>query len=436
MTNHVPQKNGRKIGKGWIILVKEKIHSVSRAGEKTIVFTDGGVVDGIVGRTIGPEALMALGSALGAEGEVALGHWGGVGAGMLARAAASGVTAAGGRALCHDLDCAAQAAWLAQSYQLNTSLFIEQQGERVFLHLFGRDGLPLERAREERLEYLIGRREYPRVGAEKVGRAQHLQTTLEDYCRDAVRRARLSRHTLRTLTVAVPGNTPEERALKQSLSLLGCAVTDTWRAGIPELGARRGGFALTARDERGSFLEPEQLLPLLCLLEMEHGSGKIAVPEGASAAVELVAAGFGSSCLRLGRDGQRARERYAAQPWLWDAVFAAVRILSRMSMTGEHLESLMAKTPRFSLRKREVPLTSSQGAVLRELAREQGQAASEGGLRLRTGNGWVYVAPLLRRQALRIMAESPDMELAAELCDFYVSRAQQADRRAREDAEK
>lgn len=416
--------------------MKEELHGSSRPWARSIAFIDGGVVDGIVGRTIGPESLMALGSALGAEGEVALGHWGGVGAGMLVRAAASGVTASGGRALCHDLDCAAQAAWLAQTYQLNTSLFVEQQGERIFLHLFGRDGLPLERAREERLEYLTGRQEYPRVGAEQVGSTQHLQTTPADYCRDAVRRARLSRHTLRTLTVAVPGHAPEERALRQSLSLLGCAVTDTWRAGIPELGAKRGGFALTARDERGSFLEPEQLLPLLCLLEMEHGSGRIAVPEGASAAVELVAAGFGSSCLRLGRDGLSARELYAAQPWLWDAVFAAVRILSRMSMTGEHLEGLMAKTPRFALRKREVPLTCPQDAVLRELAQEQGNPPWKGGLRLRTGNGWVYVAPLLRRQALRIMAESPDMELAAELCDLYVSRAQQADRRARENTEK
>ena len=92
--------------------MKEKIHGVSRGGERTIVFTDGGVVDGIVGRTISPEDLVALGSALGAEGEVALGHWGGGGAGMLARAAVSGITAAGGRALCHSLSCAAQAAQL------------------------------------------------------------------------------------------------------------------------------------------------------------------------------------------------------------------------------------------------------------------------------------------------------------------------------------
>ena len=40
----------------------------------------------------------------------------------------------------------------------------------------------------------------------------------------------------------------------------------------------------------------------------------------------------------------------------------------------------------------------------------------------------VYLTPIARRSALRVIAEGPDLELAAELCDFYAGRAAEVDR--------
>ena len=71
---------------------------------------------------------MTIGGVLGCEGKVGLGYWGGNGARMLAQAAASGIAAAGGTPLAHDLECAAQAAWLAEHHQIPVSLFLEQEG--------------------------------------------------------------------------------------------------------------------------------------------------------------------------------------------------------------------------------------------------------------------------------------------------------------------
>ena len=62
------------------------------------------------------------------------------------------------------------------------------------------------------------------------------------------------------------------------------------------------------------------------------------------------------------------------------------------------------------------------------LAREHARTPSSEGLRMRTGSGWVYLTPVARRSALRIMTEGPDLELAAELCDFYANRAAEVDR--------
>ncbi len=399
-----------------------------RPEQGPLCFGEGGVISGVLGEDLGPEALMSIGSALGLEGDVGLGRCGGAGARMLAQAAVSGITAVGGTALCHSMECAAQAAWLSQTHRLTVSLFIRQEGERIRLHFFDRTGLPLDRARERTLERTLLQGEYRREVAGRIGRLEVLRTAPSSYAGDVVRQGALHRIFLRPLKIAVPGDSPADRAMGEALSLLGCKVVREWKKGVPAFFARRGGLSLSAQDEQGSLLTPEQLLTLVCLIEMENGGGRVAVPDGASAAVELVAAGLDGTALRLGKDGPAARVLYASLPWLRDAAFAAVRICSRMALTGEKLTEMMSKTPRFSARKREIPLSSDRGSVMRALAREYGREPAGEGLHIRADNGWIYLLPLARRSSLRVVAESPDMELAAELCDLYAGRCARTDR--------
>ena len=407
--------------------------SITSTGQgEPVRFGDGGVIQGVLGEELGPEVLMTLGGILGQEVKVGLGYYGGAGARMLAQAAASGITAAGGTALRHDMECAAQAAWLGDSYQLPVSLFVEQEGERIYLHLFDRRGLPLGRPRERKIEHALLQGEAPRVSAREVGSCEHLPTGPSAYALDAAGRAALYRTPLRPLTVAVSGGKPEDRAIAAALETMGCTVVRTWKRGIPSFSGSHGGFQLTAQDESGAILSPQQLLTLTALVEMENGGGRLAVPAGASAAVDLVAAGFGSTVLRLGRDGLQAEELYHALPWLRDAAFAAARLCARLGATGEKLEELAAKAPQFASWKREVPVAADRGEIMRALSGEGGQRPQGGeGLRIRSGSGWVYLVPLSRRAALKVVAEGPDLELAAELCDFYANKVARLDREAR-----
>ena len=392
-------------------------------------FGDGGVIRGVLGEDLGPEALLALGSILGCEERVGLGCSPDPGAKMLARAAAAGVTAAGGQVWYHQLECPVQGAWAARKEELPVSLFVEREaGGPVYLHFFDRQGLPLGRARERKLEHALLQGEVRRVPGDRVGEVEQLPLSALLWARWVAREAALSRTVPRRITVAVGRDCPEDRALRAALQALGCQVEDRWRPGIPAFAASRGGFRLSAQDERGALLDSGQLLALLALIEMENGGGKVVVPPGASAAVDLVAAGYGGQVLRLDRDGPEARDRYAALPWLWSAPSAAARICARMASSGQKLEALISKTPRFNAWKREVPLTSDRGRVMQALAREQPRAAQGEGLRLRAGGGWVYLVPMARRSSLRVLAEGPDLELAAELCDFYANRAAELDR--------
>ena len=403
--------------------------SVTSGSQKAVLrFGDGGVICGTLGEDLGPEALLTLGSILGAAGTVGLGCSLTPGAGMLARAAAAGVAAAGADALIHSLDSPVQGAGAAVHYGLSQSLFVEESGGRIYLHLFDQNGLPLGRSQERKLEHALLQGEVRRARSGQVGRVRRSALSQEEWARQVVEGARLRRPALRRLTAAVGTASPEDRALRAALSALGCRLEETWRPGIPAFHAGRGGFSLTAQDERGAVIDAGQLLALITLIEMENGSARAAVPAGASAAAELVAAGYGGTVLRLDRDGEQAAELYAAQPWMRQAPAAAVRICSRMAVSNQKLEALAAKTPRFSSWRREVPLTADRGRVMQALSREQSRQPTGEGLRLRTGSGWVYLTPLARRSALRIVAEGPDLELAAELCDFYAGRAAEVDR--------
>lgn len=406
-------------------------HSVAETGRSdSLRFGDGGVIRGTLGEDMDAEALLGLGSALSGDGKVGLGGFGGAGADMLVQAAASGITAGGGMVLHHDMQCAAQAAWLAESCQLPVSLFIEQDGEKIYLHLFDSGGLPLGRRRERKLEFAMQQGKAPRLNAGSIGSCEHLSTGPQAYARDAARRTVLRRMPGRTVRVAVAGDSPADRAVRAVLEELGCVVVDQWRRGIPAFMASHGGFRLTARDESGALLSPQQLLAMAALVEMEHGGGRIAVPDDASAAVELIAAGFGKSVLRLGRDGEQARQLYRNLPWLRDAAFAAARLCARMGATGERLEQLAAKTPRFSSWKREVPVSRDRGEIMGRMAAQAGRDSLLGeGIRLRAHGGWVYLVPLARRAALKIVAESADLEVAAELCDFYAGQIAKLDGR-------
>jgi len=391
-------------------------------------FRDGGVIYGVPGEDLGPEALLLLGSVLAADGSVGIGSTGTPVTQMLSRAAQAGVAAAGGQAVLHDLHSPVQGAWVAARQELPVSLFLEESDGGVWIHFFDGRGLPLGKEREQKLEHTLLRGEVRRVRGAKVEEGRSLPLTQRQWADETARQAKLKQAMLKRPTVAVEGTAPENSALREALLALGCHVEERWRAGIPAFWAEHGGFRLYARDEKGACLDPGQMLALVTLIEMENGAGTVAVPAGASAAVDLVAAGYNGTVLRLDRDGSRARECYGAMPWLWSAPAAAVRICSRMGVSNQKLESLMTKTPRFHAWKREVPLSAERGRVMEALAARRERTEEGEGLRLRTGSGWVYVVPLARRPALRILAEGPDLELAAELCDFYAARAAELDR--------
>ena len=71
---------------------------------------------------------------------------------------------------------------------------------------------------------------------------------------------------------------------------------------------------------------------------------------------------------------------------------------------------------------------------MQAIAREVPGAESAGeGLRISSGDGWVYIAPLTRRPALRVVGESFDAETARELCGAVAEKARELDGRMKKE---
>ena len=403
-------------------------YSLTAAGGWTpLRFGDGGVIRGVINQDICPETLLTLGGTLGLEGKVGLGWAGGNGATALARSLGSGIATAGGQVLAHDGGTPAAAAWLAQHYALPLSLFLEQEGEKLYLSCFDQRGLPLDRQRQRKLEGALLRGETAHVSANRVGSWEHLTGIPQAYAADG-RRARLIHPLPRLVTVSVPGRSTADQTMATALEAAGCRVLRRADRGLPSFGIRHGGLSLEATDEGGRNLSSHQLLVLLCLIELEQGSGAVAIPPAAPAVIEQMATEWKGRALRLGRDGTEASALFLQQPWIRDPLFAAVRICSSMSLTGSTLEALAGRLPHFALQSREIPLKGNRGELMQALAKESAlPQPGEEGIHISSEQGWVYLAPLIRRPSLRIIAQSYSAEAAQALCDFYAKKISSLD---------
>lgn len=310
--------------------------------------------------------------------------------------------------VCHNLPCPVQGAWAVKALNGWGGMFWGEEQGQLKRYCFDCRGVRIQQLLKEENQ------------AGNNGTAEYQSLSPERWAKETAAQARFGLR-LRRVRVAVEGDYPLRQALAAACRAAGGQVEHRWRPGIPAFRMDRGGFCLTARDERGAEVDSGQLLAVLTLIEMEQGSGSVALPPWSSQSARLVAAGFRGEVLELDQDGTQAADCYAAQPWLREAPSAAVRILFRMAASGQHLEDLVAKTPRFQTWKREAPLIWEREAVFARL-REQGTLKAAGeGFRMHIGQTWLHVRPL-GDWRVQVMAEGPDLELAEELCDLCVRR--------------
>ena len=370
-----------------------------------------------------PRELFLLGNLLGRDGPLCLGGNNSPHVKMLLRGAAAGCAAAGSRVTVHPFASPVQGGWALGKNQAEHGLFLECSDiGHIRIWVLDPWGMPEEEGILLRLEQALRQNTLFKVRDSQIGTLAATPLTPEQWAEEIVSRAALPRPSVRRLTVAVDGPCPANSGLILALQAMGCRVEGQWQPGIPCFSSLRGGFALRATDEQGALVSPDQLLALEVLLEMEQGGGTVTLPPEATAAAFFVAMGYNGSFEYLSKQKNHpTRGRYAAQPWLWSAPSAAVRICSRMRTSGQHLSDLLSKVPRFSRHSRDISFPSAPEQAAAFLTDRPFTPLPGGGIRLKRDGYWLSLLP--RATALRITAESTDLDLAAEVCSYYAHRA-------------
>ncbi|MBQ6539873.1 MAG: NTP transferase domain-containing protein [Oscillospiraceae bacterium] len=370
-------------------------------------FTAPGKMAGKYCYALTPEKCFDLGAACAVFGRVGANSSQTPGADTLAASFSCGVSSAGGIPVASDIDFPEGSACLGRlTGAAVTAFFAEKDGD-VTVYFTDRYGLPISRETERKLESAFSSGTNP--APPESAYAPITVTGGTELYKAAAMGNLMTDTDISRLRVSVAGDVPECSVLREILASLGCGH-NSGGFGVPVFELRDG--YLRVRDERGKTADPRQIMCILIKSEIEHGSGRAAVPFDAPQAIDEAA----GPVLRIGRD-EGAEELYRNEPWLWDGIFASLRLISVMADTGKSIGQLADELPDFAVTSREVAIKGKRSDAMRALS-DTGSFESDSGpgLAYNGETGFARVRAMPNREALRIDAECATMEDAEELC--------------------
>lgn len=361
------------------------------------------------------EHALAAGGVLGTLGRVAAASSGGSMARLLLTALGCGVTGAGGAFFEMDARFETALAASAQAYGFPAAVFVRQRGNSVSMAFF-EEGLPAGTALSRKLEAAAAG-EYPRVCGPSVGETSRASGTDRLYAAALRREAeRLNAGRVRQ-RVAVLGNGPENRLLREVLEELGVEAARERSEGEPAFSVQPGGFALTAWDETGRSLDASHMQAVTAAALLRLGFGTLASDFTAPFVLDALAERRGAHLLRRLRDGAAADALMREQPYLRDGLCAAIAVIAAMGRDEAALRELSADVPAFSEAERRVEVASSRARAMELLTASCAEFATEltCGLSVDTGAGRARIAPARESSALVIHGECGTPEQTEEL---------------------
>lgn len=397
--------------------------TLTAGGTQSAVFEEDAIT-GTFGCGLSPELVSAIGSAcaeLPGVNRAALGCSGGADTQSLMQSMLGGMTSAGIQVLIHDVPFAAGAAAMPNLLGVPLSVFLDS-GDELSIRMYAGDGRPIPHAWQRRLEGAVARGEYRRVPSISAGRMQPILggTTLYAAAVACPKSAR-------KLKAAVHGHHPAASALMEALRISGfdLPVPPALCYDGLTLSISRDGFYLTVADGscRLSCQESASIVLLTAMLETPGMT--LALPEDAPEAYEQMAIQNGASVIRLGRDGRRAAELYAAQPFTHDAIGGAVMLISFLESSGTTIQALKPLIPSFGTHVMELDSPCEKSDLMRMLAEKMKPEESDvrGGMTFRQNGGTIRVTPSAKRSALKILAEGFSEEIAREIAVDFAERA-------------
>lgn len=344
----------------------------------------------------------------------------------------------------------------------------------ILIELFDPRGINTNRTAERRIENLFFREDFRRTSLDEVGVIDFPSRTVDDYSESffnhvdakVVRQGQfkvvidylygnaslvlpvlLGRLGCESVAInayldAGKGRTANEERRKGIAQLASIVTTlDAHLGVVIDLDAER----LIIIDEKGNIISGGQLLALMALVTLRHGSGAIIVaPVSAPSVLERIAHEHRGKIIRTKTDGRSlmhtaelgqkrihmaGREDGAFifpsfQP-AFDGMFAIARLLELMAQEKVPLSELVAQIPPFHQAATQVECPKEQkGRVMRALVEGNRSRPLDliEGIKIYFESGWVLAIPDPVRPCMRLTAEGGTEEHAQSLLDEYAEK--------------
>ena len=395
-------------------IISESIHFAEEA--EPLRFEVGGRLYGTAGQNLTPERLLRMGAGASAERIGAAASGGGY-ARLLAEAFLIGAGAEGKSTFLSDAAHASTAAAANSVFDLDMSVFFLQEGRQISAAFFDRDGLPIPRREQRKLEAASG------ACLPSAALHCHPPQILTGTEEAAV-------------SAALTGcGQVGERRLACNTGLLAKALLragakiDPPEDGTTFLRLSPDGMTLSVTDEEGHDWSWNMLLCALTAAELRSGEHSVVLPYDAPELAERIAEIESGTIYRLERDGEEARKLLRTQHGCRDGLNLAIRLFSLLNERPDaaSFAGFMRTLPEYHRREQVVELAGADTAILRQLAADR-CAETVNGVRLHEDEGCATIRRLKSGQ-LRILAESSKMEAAEELCAKLRRRIRQMEER-------
>ena len=332
----------------------------------------------------------------------------------------SGAGISGAQILKNDADFYAAASYVALAFDFELTVFIENDGTKLRIHLIDKNGFPIKEDTQRKIVSNFGTNASFTITDIQVSNSIH--GTKEFFASNFKQS-----HSSKGLAVAIRGNTSSAKVLKHTLSLCGCEIVQKEKCNLL-FDISSDGLKLRIRDEKHIWHDESHISALVAYLFFSNNKKTLAIDADAPNVIEQIASDCGGRVLRIGRD-KNAEETFKKQHILRNAIADAVYLCSYLSSSKEPLFSLMKKLPDFILISQEVNVKSDKHEIISHFAELKNGLYKENAesLRICADGGWINITPSRTGRALRITAESFNEEIASELCKLYVERTRHFD---------
>ncbi len=410
-------KPGVLVWPGKIIGAGASVNSNVKYGSVRADILDDSGVSEASGADLTIETCVKLGAAVGStrQGKKAgVAFDGSNSACAMHTAVTAGLMSAGSRVWNFSACFEAQLNFFINFCGLGTGLFVVG-GEDKAIKICGESGLSIPRGFERDIESRMAKCEFRSAEENEIRLSSDMSAVKTLYKQEVIRQAPCG---LGGAGCTVTSDNETIQSLMRDILV----KLNYNEKRTPLFHINNAGTSAYAVLESGERVDFERLLSLCCYNEIKNGRD-VAVPYDAPQFLDALAESYGRQVYRYlsspadNSDGN-ARMLAAKQPFVRDALFMTVKLLSIMNERDLELEALLDELPQCYIVKKILPF-SLQPSSLSEIVGEEkiNITNNREGISIARDGGHLLIIPERSGERIRVFAQAQSMEAAGELCD-------------------